>query len=312
MKILTPSPLIAMLIVLASFGLLNPGPVRADRPQITRDQAEALVAGLHFQQGNIVLGDGLATLHVPSGCRFLDGADANTVLVKLWGNPPQPNPLGMLMPTTAGPLDEGGWAVVITYESDGYVKDAGAEKINYTELLTQMQSGVESGNAEREKAGYPAMHLVGWARAPRYDRPTHKLYWAKEIKFGQSPENILNYNIRMLGRGGVLVLNAIATMGQLSEIEKATPGILAAVEFNPGHRYADFNPGSDKVATYGLAALVAGGVAAKLGLFKGLWIGILAAKKFIIIGVAAVAAWMRKLFKGKAPTQEPGSEPTKG
>lgn len=281
--------------------------VSADQPQITQDQAEALVASLHPHEGNIVLQDGLATLHVPAGFRFLDGADSNTVLVKLWRNPPQPNPLGMLMPVDAGPLSDDGWAVIITYEGDGYVKDADAEKIDYSALLAEMQKGVESANAKREEAGYPPIHLVGWAKAPHYDQPIHKLYWAKELKFGQSTDNTLNYNIRMLGRGGVLVLNAVATMAQLPAIEQATPAILSAIEFNPGHRYGDFNPKSDKVATYGLAALVAGGVAAKMGLFKGLWIALLAAKKFIIIGVAAFAAWLRKLFKRKTPS--PNEQP---
>ena len=283
----------------------------ADQPQITRDQAEALVATLRPQEGNIVLQDGLATLRVPAGFHFLNGVDSNTVLVKLWGNPPQPNPIGMLMPAAAGPLSENGWAVIITYEGDGYVKDADAEKINYSELLTEMQKGAESANPKREQAGYPPIHLVGWAKSPHYDQQTHKLYWAKELKFGQSTENTLNYDIRMLGRGGVLVLSAVASMAQLPVIEQATPGILSAIDFNPGHRYSEFNPTEDKVASYGLAALVAGGIAAKLGFFKGIWIAILAAKKFIIIGVVAITAWLRKLFKGNEPSAseaQPGVE----
>jgi uncharacterized membrane-anchored protein len=130
----------------------------------------------------------------------------------------------------------------------------------------------------------------------------HKLYWAKELKFRGADENTLNYNIRILGRRGVLVLNAVAAMSQLPEIEQKAPKILAAIDFNPGHRYADFSEAAgDKVASYGIAALVAGGVAAKLGLFKGLWVAILAAKKFVIIGFVALAAWLRKLFgKNKA------------
>ena len=77
----------------------------------------------------------------------------------------------------------------------------------------------------------------------------------------------------MLGRGGVLVLNGVAAMSQLPEIEQVTPKILAAIDFNPGHRYADFNPKSDKIAEYGLAPLAAGTAAAaavKLGFFKAL------------------------------------------
>src|SRR5205814_4303057 len=124
--------------------------------------------------------------------------------------------------------------------------------------------------------GYAAMELIGWAAPPRYDKAAHKLYWAKELKFSGETGNTLNYNIRVLGRRGVLVLNAVAAMLQLPEIEKNTPKILAAIDFNPGNRYADFSEASgDKVASYGIAALVAGGVAAKLGLFKGLWIFLL-------------------------------------
>jgi uncharacterized membrane-anchored protein len=93
-------------------------------------------------------------------------------------------------------------------------------------------------------------------------------------------------------------------MAQLPEIEKNTPQILAAIDFNPGNRYADFSEAAgDKVASYGIAALVAGGVAAKLGLFKGLWIALLGAKKFIIIGVVALVAWVGRFF-GKKKTAE--------
>src|SRR5262249_21235822 len=104
----------------------------------------------------------------------------------------------------------------------------------------------------------------------------------------------------VLGRRGVLVLNAIAAMEQLPDVETNTPKILSAVDFNPGNRYTDFNAGSgDKIATYGLAALIAGGVAAKVGLFKGIWLAILAGKKLIIVGIAAIGAWFRKLFGKK-------------
>ena len=98
------------------------------------------------------------------------------------------------------------------------------------------------------------------------------------------------------------MLNGVAAMSQLQEIEQVAPKILAAIDFNPGQRYPDFNPKSDKIAEYGLAALVAGTAAAaavKLGFFKALWVAILAAKKFIVIGVVAIAAAIQKLFKRK-------------
>ncbi len=103
----------------------------------------------------------------------------------------------------------------------------------------------------------------------------------------------------MLGRKGVLELNAIASLDQFAEIDAQTPKILGMVDFKEGSRYADFDPKVDKVATYGLAALVAGGAlaaAAKLGFLKLIWVAILAAKKFVVIGIIAVVAFFKKLF----------------
>jgi uncharacterized membrane-anchored protein len=85
-------------------------------------------------------------------------------------------------------------------------------------------------------------------------------------------------------------------MSQLKEIEQRMPEVISMVEFNSGNRYADFNSGTDKVAEYGIATLILGGVAAKAGLFKALLVVLLAAKKFVVIGIVAVVAFVRKLF----------------
>lgn len=121
------------------------------------------------------------------------------------------------------PIAKGGWGVVITYEEDGYVKDDDASKINYGELLAEMQKEASEANEARKKEGYPAVEIVGWAAPPRYDESAKKRYWAKELKFGDSSENTLNYNIRALGRRGVLVLNAVAGKSQLGIVEQQMP-----------------------------------------------------------------------------------------
>ncbi|HEY1789245.1 MAG TPA: DUF2167 domain-containing protein [Verrucomicrobiae bacterium] len=270
----------------------------------TQAQIEQLAKSLNYEHGEIKLKDGLATLNVPANFKYLDAKDTKTVLVNLWGNPSEQadDVIGLLMPAAMSPLDTNCWAVTISYDNDGYVQDGDASKINYDDLLKKMQQSVRDENKERSEKGYPTVELVGWAAAPRYDATAHKLYWAKEIKFGGEPENTLNYDIRILGRHGVLDLDAVAGMDQLPEIEQRTPDILNMVDFDQGNRYADFDPKIDKVAKYGIAALVAGGVAgvaAKLGLFKLIWVFILAAKKFIIIGIAAIAAFFRKIFKGR-------------
>jgi uncharacterized membrane-anchored protein len=281
------------LLTLVSVGVAD------DRPK-TRAEVLRLLQDLKYQHGQIALPGGVAKLNLPTNISYLDPKDADTVLVKLWGNPPGSKTLGMLLPSNKMPVGSNSWAVTIRSTEDGYVKDDEADKINYDDLLKKMQAAVHENNRKRKEQGYPAIELVGWAEPPHYDAATHKMYWARELNFEGEPANTLNYDIRILGRHGVLVLGAIASMEQLDEIRKAAPDILAMVDFNEGNRYTDFNPKVDKVATYGIAALVAGGLAAKLGFFKLFWIGLLAAKKFIIIGVVALSAWVRKLFKQRA------------
>ncbi|MGH7942324.1 MAG: DUF2167 domain-containing protein [Limisphaerales bacterium] len=293
-----PTLLVAALI---SFGL------RAWGQDDTAAQvaAQKLVGSLQYKHGDIPIQNGLATLNVPAKFKYLDAADAKKVLVQLWGNPPEQadDVIGLLMPSDVGPLDTDCWVVTVSYKNDGYVADNDASKINYDDLLKKMQKAVSDSNKQRVQKGYPAIQLVGWAAPPRYDAATHKLYWAKEIKFGGQPEDTLNYEIRILGRRGVLDLDAVAGMDQLPEIEQRTPDILSMVNFDQGNRYADFNPKVDKVAKYGIAALVAGGaagVAAKLGLFKLLWVSILALKKFIIVAIVAIAAFFKKIFRSRS------------
>lgn len=278
--------------------------VRAQDTNSLAPQLVALLDSLKYQQGTIDLHDGLATLNVPRDFNYLSPDDAETVLVKLWGNPPsQQKLLGLLIPAGMTPASSNAWVVTIDYTEDGYVKDDDASKINYDKLLAQMQQSISDNNKARQDHGYPPITLVGWAAPPHYDAATHKLYWAKDLKFGNDQEDTLNYSIRILGRRGVLELNAVSALDQFNQIDQETPEILGMVDFKEGNRYADFDPKVDKVAKYGIAALVAGGVlgaAAKLGLLKVLWVAILAAKKFIVIGFLAVVAFFKNLFKRRS------------
>lgn len=268
----------------------------APGPQDDAQAIAAFEATLTYRQGEITLGDGLAVLRVPESFRFLGPDDAQRLLVEGWGNPPGDKPLGMLIPSGVSPLADEGWGVIITYEEEGYVEDDDATSLDYDALLREMQEDARASNKQREEMGYPPVELVGWAEPPHYDAESHKLYWAKELRFGDEPLHTLNYNIRVLGRRGVLVLNAVGTMDQLASIANDMRTVLGFVEFNPGHRYADFVPGADKVAAYGIAGLIAGKVAVKAGLVKVLIGALAAGKKFIILGVVAIGAFARKLF----------------
>jgi len=254
-------------------------------------------AALKWETGTVKLKNGIATLALPPRARFLGPADAEKVLTKAWGNPPNSERLGMIFPDSMGPFSEDSWAIVITFSDDGYVKDDEAATLDYDKLLKQMQEGTEQRNAARKKEGFPTVQLVGWAEPPHYDRDAHKLYWARRLQFSDRDRPTLNYDIRILGRRGVLVMSAVAHASQLDAVKRGTPAMLAAVNFSDGNRYADFDPSSgDKVAAYGIAALIAGGVAAKAGMFKVLIGLLLAAKKFLVIAAVGLFAWIKKLL----------------
>jgi uncharacterized membrane-anchored protein len=311
----------ALFLALAGFVLLGNATLRADDPpphRLSKDEMATVASSLKWQTGTITLKDGLAKIALAPGYRFLDGADAEKVLHDLWDNPPDAPPLGMIFPPGLGPLDRDGWGVMVEYEEGGHVNDADAAKINYNDLLKQMQQQVRDSNDERLKEGYPAMELVGWAEPPHYDAATHKLYWAKTLKEVNESGSGLNYNIRVLGRKGVLVLNAIAGMNDLGEVSAKMPDVMAMVDFKPGNTYADFDPHIDKVAKYGIAALIAGGavgVAAKVGLFKLVWVFLLGFKKLLIVAIVAIGAAFKKMMaaiKGKSGVERPFQPPTQG
>jgi uncharacterized membrane-anchored protein len=149
--------------------------------------------------------------------------------------------------------------------------------------------------------------LIGWAAPPRYEQTAHKLYWAKELSFGGDTEHTLNYDIRALGRRGVLSLNAVASMDRLRVVEANMKEGLGAISFNQGHRYEDYTAGVDKVATYGLGALIVGAIATKAGLFKILLGLLIAGKKFVLLALVAIGEFLKKIFSGRRKeASEPG------
>lgn len=284
-------------IFLTGFLCLVLGAALAETPAAPQQTADQFAASLQFKTGKIALPGAIATLDLPASFRYLGPQDTERLLVEGWGNPPGTTTLGMIVPANVNPLSREGWGVIVTYDQDGHVKDDDAESIKYDELLKQMQEATSDSNAARKEQGFPAMTLVGWAEAPRYERASHKLYWAKELRTEGSPQNGLNYNIRVLGRTGVLVLNAVAGMDQLAQVKAEMPQVTAFTNFTEGNRYADFDSKTDKVAEYGIATLVAGGIAAKLGFFGKLLALLIAFKKLILVGLLAAGSILFKFFK---------------
>jgi uncharacterized membrane-anchored protein len=276
--------------------------VAESAPEVDAEATEEGDAGpgieFDYKGGDVELPNKIATLHLGDAYRYLDPVETEKLLVA-WGNPPGNETQGSIIPRDVDPMSETGWAVIVTYEDEGHVDDSEAAEIDYDEMLADMKAGTEDNNDARKANGYEAIHLVGWAEKPHYDAATKKLYWAQELSFEGSPTHTLNYEVRVLGREGVLSMNAVSTIDQLSQVRADMKPLIEVAEFNAGHRYAEFNASTDRMAEYGLGALIAGGVAAKLGFFGKLFALLVAFKKFIIIGLVALGGFLARMFGKK-------------
>jgi uncharacterized membrane-anchored protein len=270
----------------------------ADEVPADRAAQLAFLRSLNYRSGSVPLSEAGATLKVQEGFRFLDSKDADKVL-QSWGNPPSPEVLGMLVPASPGLDDEHAWVVVVTYSSDGHISDEDATKVDYDQVMKDMKAESAEENEARKSEGYDAVNVVGWAQPPHYDAAGKRIYWARELDFEGSERHTLNYDIRVLGREGYLSMNAVADMRDMAMVKDGMQHVLPMATFDAGHAYADFKPGSDKLAGYGLAALVGGGIAAKTGQFAKLGVLLLAGKKFVVAGVIALGALAKKIFGGK-------------
>ncbi len=294
----------SVLAVLTALSTFSGFSQEIDPEQAYRDSIESTFS---YQHGNITLRNGIGVLEVPPGFKYLDPAQAERVLVDLWGNPRSADmSMGMMLPEKSSVMDGDSYVFNIEYDEMGYVKDDDADDIDYNELLTEIQKETEEANAERTKLGYEPVIIVGWASAPFYDKDRKILHWAKEAKFGSAEVNTLNYNVRVLGRKGVLILNAIAQMPALPAVKQDVSKVLDIVKFNEGFQYKDFDPSIDQVAAWTIGGLVAGKILAKVGILA----LILKFWKLIILAIGAVGAGIwQKIKRKKEAEPQPIVEP---
>lgn len=256
-----------------------------------QDEYAQKIRALHWVQGPKDLpAIGNATLSLPGNYIFLGNEDTKKFMV-LNENPPDPEDEQLFAPRDLH------WFALIDFAPDGYVKDDG--KIDADAILAGIKQGNEQANAERRKNGWGELEIVGWKKAPYYDQETKRLEWALEARDGNG--ETINFLTKILGRHGVTSATLVASPDRfdadLTEFKQA----LTHYTFNTGEKYSEYKPG-DKVATYGLAALIAGGAAAvatKVGFWK--WLGIALAASWKFIWVPIVAAWaaIKRFFRRK-------------
>jgi uncharacterized membrane-anchored protein len=266
---------------LLAAALLLAAPARAEAPALQWTHGPATVA----------LGS-QADLELPEGYQFVD-AKTTQKLMESMGNHVSKREVGLVAPSREG----ADWIMVFEYDAVGYVKDDEKDKIDKNALLESIREGTEEGNKRRKEMGVPALHVTGWFEEPHYDGKSHNLVWALAAQDDDKRE-VVNYNMRVLGRQGVMSVTLVDAPEGLKASKEEAESLMEAFSYKSGKTYAEFRPG-DKVAEYGLVALVAGGAGAaavKLGLFAWLAKAIAKGGKAIVALVVLVLAGLKNLI----------------
>lgn len=241
-----------------------------------------------------------AKMELPEGYGFVPRAQAERVM-QIMGNQTGSSFLGLIFP-----LSDAGWFVTVDFEDSGYIKDEEARDWDADGLLENLKDGTEEGNKHRINVGVPPIRVTRWIESPAYDATAHQLVWSAELRLrdGEDPDPGVNYNTYVLGREGYISLDLVTSVSTVESEKPAARELLAAVSFNEGKRYDDFNASTDKVAAYGIAALVGGVMAKKLGLLAVIAAFLAKFAKVILVAVAAVGGGIAKWWKGRSQQQE--------
>lgn len=239
----------------------------------------------------------IAQIQVPVGFRFT-GPEGTQQLLRAMGNPTSGSELGFLTPETLS------WFVVFEFEEVGYVEDDDKDELDPDALLKKIRAGTEEANRYRANMGVPPLHITGWEIPPRYNEQSHNLEWAIRAESEGNP--VINYNTRLLGRKGVMEANLVIDPNTLNEAIPAYKAALNSYTYNTGERYSEYRQG-DKLAKYGLAALIGGGAAAvavKTGLFASLILFFKKGWKLLVVALIGAAAWIKRMIFGGRKTPE--------
>lgn len=270
----------------------------APKPNETAEEKDAreereFLQSIDWQKGpaNADIGK-YAQIKVPEGYMFT-AAEGTRKLLEAGGNPTNGDELGFLAPTNMA------WFVVFEFSDDGYVKDDDKDKLDPQKLLGVIKKGNEQGNKLRKKMGSAPLKIIGWEVPPKYNSTTKNLEWA--IRAESEGHIIINYNTRLLGREGVMEAALVIKPEKLEATLPIFHGLLADYHYKSGHTYAEYRNG-DKLAKYGLAALITGGAAAvavKTGLLSTIILFFKKGAKLIVVACVAIGAFFKKLIFGR-------------
>lgn len=289
----TAAGCLAAVLAILHLGLARAADATVDGREAEAKAAWAEASAAHINGPTEIKLRDQAVLKLPAGYVWIPEPAASK-LMRAMGNHPDDREIGLVFPQK----DEENWMVVAKYEAAGYIKDDDAKDWNVDDLFKNLKEGTEAANEERRQRGFPELEIVGWVERPAYEAATHRLVWsmAARDKGDTTSAQSINYNTYALGREGYITLNLITGSDHIAQDKTHAHALLSSLDFNEGKRYSDFNSSTDKVAEYGLAALVGGLAAKKLGLLALASAFFAKFAKLIVVALAGVGVAVKKFI----------------
>jgi uncharacterized membrane-anchored protein len=237
---------------------------------------------------------------LPPGFISVNGQDARTFEEIAQGHPDND--------TESVLVDKDDNEVVFQYFPSGYITIDDWQDLDPKTLIRTISENTEASNAQRREKGVPELHVIGWVQEPSFDRTTKTVFWALNAKSSDGT-GVENSVALRLGRSGYEKLIWVTEPANFKPNGGVLDIMLRAHSFDPGQRYDDHVEG-DKLAGYGIAALVgavAGAKLVKIGAFAAI---LLFAKKLWFLAFAALAVFYRKIKALFRPRTSPPFPPS--
>lgn len=282
--------------VFALTGALDGGDGKAGKKA---EEAPKKELPFHYQVGPLTanLGD-IASIEIPKGKIYIEQSEI-PAFMSATHNLPDGDELAIIA------NDDFSWFSIYRFDAVGYVKDDEKDSLDADKLLKQIREATEAANETLKEKGWEPLTIVGWMNKPHYDNATRNLEWCIGAK-SAAGESVLNHDIRLLGRRGVMKARLVVEKKSYDADLLAFRTLNSKFNYKSGNEYSAWVKG-DKVAEYGLGALILGGgaaVAAKSGLLKTFGKLVLAFWKLIVAGLVALGGLLKRLFGGRSNPPE--------
>lgn len=254
--------------------------------QTPTNSPEDQVRAMHWvRTGTMKLTASSSSITVPPGFFGVSGDEARKV-EELSEGESEANVEGVL-------LDHSHDTVIFEFFPSGFVPIDDWQDLDSQRLITAISQNAETSNELRRQKGIAELHVTGWVQEPSLDRATNTVFWATGITTGAGRDLVNSLALR-LGRSGFEKIIWVTDRDAYKASGGVLDTMLRAYSFDPGQRFDDHVEG-DRLAGYGVAALVgavAGAKLAKIGAFAAI---LLFAKKLWFLALAVPLIFFRKI-----------------